>query len=367
MKGNKDSNNDRKIYFALNSRRGKKQAKIFVNTTSTKYVRHRKDKVNLGIIISAIIFALVISVSVAVIAMRPHDVPLPQTTSQEPLKTGRNETDEKFIKLILSNSDVHKGDLILVNYDNPYIFPPEPDNVTVYGNKSSSYKVSGDKLMLRRDIVSGLNVLMDDFFAATGCGDVLVNSAYRSYDEQLALYNERVALYGEEKAAEYVSKPGYSEHHTGMAVDFSVYTSDGKSYVFGTYDGAEWLRSHFCEYGYILRYPSDKTDITRIEYEGWHYRYVGRAHAMIMKYLDLCLEEYIEYLKSYTADGKYLTLLDDGDVSYMYAGNTLKCAYAVYYVPVSGGESTEILIPKDTEYDISGNNTDGFVVVLKRK
>ena len=88
---------------------------------------------------------------------------------------------------------------------------------------------------------------------------------------------------------------------------------------------------------------------------------------MIMKYLDLCLEEYIEYLKSYTADGKYLTLLDDGDVSYMYAGNTLKCAYAVYYVPASGGESTEILIPKDTEYDISGNNTDGFVVVLKRK
>ena len=105
----------------------------------------------------------------------------------------------------------------------------------------------------------------------------------------------------EEKTREYYTEPGHSEHHSGLALDIlteeyqrDVYTLDDR---FAQTDGYAWLVEHCTDYGFILRYPEDKTQITQINYEPWHYRYVGKEHAAYMKEHGLCLEEYINLLR----------------------------------------------------------------------
>ena len=90
---------------------------------------------------------------------------------------------------------------------------------------------------------------------------------------------------------EYINKPGSSDHNLGLAVDFNYV--DNK---FEKLDGFKWLKKNAENYGFVLRYPKDKEDITKIAYESWHWRYVGVEHAKKMNDLNMCLEEYIEYL-----------------------------------------------------------------------
>ncbi len=140
--------------------------------------------------------------------------------------------------------------------------------------------------------------------AAANDGVTLISvSAYRSYNYQQNLYNRRVQRCMNEegldeeaakkKAATIVALPGTSEHHLGLAVDInSVETSFENTSAF------RWLQKHAEEYGFIMRYPKDKQSITKIIYEPWHYRYVGVEHAKAMNDLDMCMEEYVDYLKS---------------------------------------------------------------------
>ena len=97
----------------------------------------------------------------------------------------------------------------------------------------------------------------------------------------------------ETTAARWVSAPGTSEHETGLAVD--IVAESYQSLDAAQADTAEqqWLLEHCWEYGFILRYPADKTDITGVEYEPWHYRYVGVPAAMDMRDSGQCLEEYL--------------------------------------------------------------------------
>lgn len=140
--------------------------------------------------------------------------------------------------------------------------------------------------------------------AAANDGVTLISvSAYRSYNYQQNLYKRRVQRCMNEegldeeaakkKAATIVALPGTSEHHLGLAVDInSVETTFENTSAF------RWLQKHAEEYGFIMRYPKDKQSITKIIYEPWHYRYVGVEHAKAMNDLDMCMEEYVEYLKS---------------------------------------------------------------------
>lgn len=106
---------------------------------------------------------------------------------------------------------------------------------------------------------------------------LLVTAGYRSYDDQENLYNSMVTTLGSEEAASKVcAKAGMSEHQTGLALDFtddSSKTNEDES--FGDTAAGQWLFQHAHEYGFILRYPKDKEDITGYSYMPWHYRYVG--------------------------------------------------------------------------------------------
>ena len=105
----------------------------------------------------------------------------------------------------------------------------------------------------------------------------------------------------EEEAAKWVTIPGTSEHEIGLALDIvdkSYQLLDSKQ---EETKAQKWLLSHCSDYGFVLRYPKDKTEITQIDYEPWHYRYVGVQNAKFMEEKGYCLEEFIQYLNSFNA------------------------------------------------------------------
>ena len=127
-------------------------------------------------------------------------------------------------------------------------------------------------------------------------------SAYRTLERQTELYQEKVEEYknlgyneGDAKieAGKWVAVPGTSEHCLGYAADLCSLEEN-----FENSDQFAWLQKHCAEYGFILRYPKDKVDITKISYEPWHYRYVGSNHAQIIMSQGLGLEEYLEQYSS---------------------------------------------------------------------
>ncbi len=144
-----------------------------------------------------------------------------------------------------------------------------------------------------------------------GISLVLV-SAYRSEERQREIFESRKQEYlaagkSEEEAvaatAEYHAIPGCSEHQTGLALD--IMTAGYTDMVAGYAEtpAAKWLVENAGEFGFILRYPEGKTEVTGIAFEPWHYRYVGEGNARIMNARGFCLEEYIDYLKQANEDG----------------------------------------------------------------
>ena len=134
----------------------------------------------------------------------------------------------------------------------------------------------------------------------------IICSSYRTNDKQQKLYNNKVREYkrwgynseeAKELASYWVAIPGTGEHETGLAVDIVSRDYQILDEKQEQTDVQKWLIENSYKYGFALRYPTDKKDITMINYEPWHYRYVGIDNATYMKEHDMCLEEYIDYLK----------------------------------------------------------------------
>lgn len=150
-------------------------------------------------------------------------------------------------------------------------------------------------------IVEPLEQMLSDG-AAAGL-KMYVASAYRSYDKQTEVFNatmqewlgksyEPLAAYSETKKS--VAVPGTSEHSTGLAVDIIATDHEELDEAQGNTPEQQWLMEHCWEYGFILRYPPEKADVTGIIYEPWHYRYVGKEAAEEIMTAGITLEEYLE-------------------------------------------------------------------------
>lgn len=120
-------------------------------------------------------------------------------------------------------------------------------------------------------------------------------SGYRSYDLQSSLYDKKVAQVGEENAENWESPPGTSEHQTGLA--FDVNETDNTDTLLNTEfentEAFEWLTENCAKYGFILRFPKGKREITGFNYQPWHYRYVGKTAAAVIMSEGITLEEYL--------------------------------------------------------------------------
>ena len=183
---------------------------------------------------------------------------------------------------------------------NPWNYVPEdyePDLVSL----TSAHGVQGS--LVDSSCYEALIAMIDD------CNKVApqayVVSSYRTMEHQTSNYNNKVKFYKDQgydeqtarqKAATSIAIPGTSEHQLGLAVDIidtDLWVLDSRQ---AELPAQKWLMEHCWEYGFILRYPKNKIDVTGIIYEPWHYRYVGKELAAELHALGLTLEEYIHSL-----------------------------------------------------------------------
>lgn len=188
-------------------------------------------------------------------------------------------------------SDIKEEDewkIMLVNRDNTV-----PTNFTVD-------LVAFENVLVDYRIVDQLSNLIE---AAYKDGVLLtVCSGYRSVTQQREIYEGKMQTYinlgySEEASkintGQYIQTPGSSEHHTGLAVDLLTDGAVSLEETFADTPAYKWLNEHAEEYGFVERYPKEKSDITGVLWEPWHYRYVGVSNAKAINTMGICLEEYV--------------------------------------------------------------------------
>ena len=134
-------------------------------------------------------------------------------------------------------------------------------------------------MSLRDEAASSIEEMFND--AKSDGVNLVLGSAFRSQDSQYSIYNGYVARRGVEAADTFSSRPGYSDHQTGLAVDISDYS--GATFLSQSFENTvegQWLFNNAYKYGWILRYPKGKDDVTGYMYEPWHYRYIGKEEAI---------------------------------------------------------------------------------------
>jgi len=244
-------------------------------------------------------------------------------------------TAENIQKIELTKEQIYQGNLLLVNNEHPvHQKSIKSDVINLFTHKelTKGYGLLDNEIKLSEEIAEKFSEMIANA-EKDGASNFLISSGFRDLDEQSRLY--------EEMGFDYALPAGYSEHNLGLSLDVgSTQTTMDKA------SEGKWIEKKSWEYGFILRYPSDKTDITGIQYEPWHIRYVGLPHSAIMKEKNFVLEEYLNYLK---------------EEKHIYATvNSQK--YEVFYYPVT--ENTTINVPANLRFEVSGNNTDGVIVTV---
>ncbi len=185
--------------------------------------------------------------------------------------------------------------LILVNKQNRA--PAVPVTLVKPDVTPTSEAVS-ENIYMRPEAAQALESLFEG--AAQAGLTLYATSGFRSYSTQKAIFDRKAAERGETAANRSVAKAGYSEHQTGLAMDIEGQSTlnTGLTEAFGESPEGIWVAQHCHEYGFIIRYPEDKTDITGYIYEPWHLRYVGLEAAQEITELDVTLEEYILMIRA---------------------------------------------------------------------
>ncbi len=311
-------------------------------------------------------------------------------------------TNVEYTRITLPYSDVAKGDLLLLNADHEYVFPKikecktisdiesldnsgetlgqlDVDRITkeiidnfnyddiqnkekflasviiskyFYGGNNDSgtygryYILRNKYRILRLDVIYHLRDMMADFSTKTKITSAMLYSTYRSYDDQKDLYD----AYPDTAA-----KPGCSDYHLGTTFSFGQMNTDGTiedSFISRNSAAGLWLKNNMANYGFIMRYPSYSHEITGYSIPD-QLRYVGIPHATYIMKNGLCLEEYLDEMRStYLFDSPMLISCADG------------WDYLCYFVPAVANGDTSVPVPSNCEYTVSGNNVDGFIVAI---
>ncbi|NOU76164.1 D-Ala-D-Ala carboxypeptidase VanY [Paenibacillus sp. LMG 31458] len=249
-----------------------------------------------------------------------------------------NQTQEEtpqMNELKVTKDQIYKGNLLLVNKDHPVPSgAEESEAVNLFKHKElvNGFIVMDNTIRLSPSLVQKFSKMIDAA-ANDGVNRFLISSGYRDNKEQNQLYKQM--------GADYALPAGNSEHNLGLSLDIgSTQTEMSKA------PEGKWLKKNAWRYGFILRYPADKTAITGIQSEPWHFRYVGLPHSAIMQEKNFVLEQYLNFLK----EKKTIKTTVDHQT------------YEISYYPVS--KNTTILVPANGRYQISGNNMDGIIVTM---
>ncbi|MBQ9898098.1 MAG: D-alanyl-D-alanine carboxypeptidase family protein [Ruminococcus sp.] len=239
-----------------------------------------------------------------------------------------------FSEVKVSSSQLSSGALTLVNEQHPAGAVDTSGMVDLFDYKNDYYTLIEDNVMLNEDAAEALNLMMEDYNEATGLMDFI---AYGTTDTYTG-------------AGSYCPI-AFPESATGYTVDLAL-NGCGSVIAYDGYDEESWIVENCSRYGFVVRCPEGKQDKTSHAFCPWHLRYVGAAHAAIMTANDLCLEEYIDFVRAYSYDAPY---------TYTAGGAT----YCVYYT-ASEGDITSVRVPTTGTYSISGNNIDGYIVATEK-
>ena len=218
---------------------------------------------------------------------------------------------------------IHSGLLVLVNAEHPIRRRERPVLAPA---------APGSDVLLDTRAAAMLTGLISRLGAA---GEIMPVSGWRSMREQREIWDGSMAENGTEFTRKYVALPGCSEHQTGLAIDLAL-RSDNIDFIRPDfpYDGiCGRFRALAADYGFIERYQAGKEHITGIAAEPWHFRYVGRPHARLMSDNGLCLEEYVELLRSYPYPERLLETrggVYEADVGFAFAKSKLELPDAPY-------------------------------------
>ncbi|MDD6060312.1 MAG: M15 family metallopeptidase [Ruminococcus sp.] len=235
-----------------------------------------------------------------------------------------------FSETTLSSSALSTGNLAFIDSVHPIGEADHSEMVNLMDAKNEFYTLVDDTVMLNEEAADALNSMMADYTAATGLVDFIVYGTTKTYTGPDSFCPEK-----------------FPESVTGNTVDFAI---NGYASVL-PYDGRDeegWVVDNCEKYGFIVRYPQGKENVTGHEYCPWHLRYVGKVHAAIMAEKNLCFDEYIKFLKDYTYNKPF-----------KYSINEVN--YEIYSTP-STGELTTVMIPVSGNYDISGDNMGNFII-----
>lgn len=245
------------------------------------------------------------------------------------------ETAENFQMKSITKELVYKGNLLLINKKYPVhqeSIKSDVVNLFTHNELKKGYELLDTKIELSEDVARKFSEMIVSA-KKEGVHHFTINSGFRDFDEQNALYQKM--------GSDYALPAGRSEHNLGLSLD----VGSTKMKMNEAPDG-KWLEKNAWKYGFIIRYPKDKTAITGIQYEPWHIRYVGLPHSMIMEEKNFSLEEYLDFLKKQ----KSISATINGE------------KYEISYYPVT--KNTTIQVPTNLHYEISGNNMDGVFVTV---
>ena len=237
-------------------------------------------------------------------------------------------------KYILNESDVHKGNLILVN--------PKFKLSLTFNTTLESFNNEYNDILINKEANKFLQFILREINAGN---EIVPVSGFRSLEEQKKIFNDSLKENGKEFTYKYVALPNASEHQTGLAIDLALNKED-IDFIRPSFPHSgicNEFRKVSLKYGFIERYKAEKEQITSISAEEWHFRFVGYPHSEIIDLKGYCLEEYIDFLKN-------------NNITYK--------NYEIYYIPF---ENKTIELELNDTDQISGNNVDGFIVTRTLK
>jgi zinc D-Ala-D-Ala carboxypeptidase len=226
-----------------------------------------------------------------------------KTVSKEPQRIKENPLNlesEYFnnLKTVDGKSIIQNPTNVLALVNKDYSLPSSyiPNDLVRPNVEFSFTGLKLEKAYMRKEAALALEKMFKD--AESSGIELCAVSGYRSYSRQRSLFDAEVNHVGETKAEQAVAIPGTSEHQTGLAMDIAGKSTDlHLTEGFANTNEGKWLSQNAYRFGFILRYPKGKENLTHYEYEPWHFRYVGVKAATIIYKNNWTLEEYFQEVK----------------------------------------------------------------------
>lgn len=232
----------------------------------------------IAIVVIAVLFVGALVGTVYLFAPRPQEVDVAETPSPSPSaptpSASPTPRPPSPLKLTFDRRQFSIDDPASIWVVANKLRPLDPKNYAAPDLVSTPVKYVNTPTL--RQVAADAVVAMFAAYRAESGKELQIQSAYRSYDVQVNVYNGWVAQLGQEGADLTSARPGHSEHQTGLALDISsVPAVCALDQCFADTPEGKWLAANAYKWGFILRYPNGKTNITGYEFEPWHYRYVG--------------------------------------------------------------------------------------------